>query len=55
MTDKEFEKIRKPVIQIDPTLDDKYKGMTLFPESVARCKETIKKIGLPEWPLKEKK
>jgi hypothetical protein len=46
-TVKELNENKVPIVILDKSLD-KLNDVILFPEKVAKAKETIKKIGLPK-------
>lgn len=48
----EINKGKVPVVRIDPLLD-KYEGVVLFPEKLAKANESLKKIGFPKPPKKK--
>ena len=47
MKAKEISKVKEPVARLNKSLD-KYSGVIVFPEKVAKAKEMIDKMGLPK-------
>jgi hypothetical protein len=47
-------KKKVPAVRIDPSLD-KYEGVVLFPEKLAKANEELKKSGFPAIPKKKNK
>lgn len=51
---QELNESKVPIVIIDESLD-KLDDMVLFPEKVAKAKETVAKIGLPDGSLRDRK
>jgi len=45
---KEFNKAYLPIIHIDKSLDEKYKGKVIFKEKLEEANKTLKAAGLPK-------
>ena len=47
MTIKELKNRKTPIVVINKSLE-KYKGLNLFPEKLAKANDVLKRIGLPK-------
>jgi len=48
MNNKDLNKLRYPVIKIDKSLDDKYKGKVFFKEKLDEANSVLKTYGVPK-------
>ncbi|MCD8427838.1 hypothetical protein [Tenacibaculum finnmarkense] len=54
MKTKDINTRKKPIIEIDKSLDFYNKNISLFPEKVKKANEMLKNIGLPKFDRKGK-